>query len=518
MAFSQIIQTGVIRGRYSKGVQGEKDLGKELKRKTGIFFSLVLYFIYAVLLMIRTKVLVENYGSEVNAVFQTASQIFAYFCLIESGMSMAYQFKLYEPVNHNNTERIAALFMGLKKSMKKISAKMLAVLTGITLIYPFIMDRVSLSAAEAGGMLFLLGLRLVIPYFTSMASKALLNVYDYKYLLDLLDSMAYIAIALAELFSASVLHLPIHMILLMGCVGNIIMGIVYGALLERLCKEIKGKKADPDFGPEEMTGDILFLRIAGLLNSSIDMIILSIVNIMLVTPYQAYNTITSHIATTVNKIDENYRTKTGLKIESREPDLYEYFQTFMSLHMIIAIISVSVFASNINNLVCLWLGKEFQLSNVCVGLMSVYLIHLTTRDILYLIRDGAGLYKESKWLSFWEGMANLILSVLLVRYWGIEGVLSATVFATFVLFIPRNAELVYGVMGRKNTLWTDYLIIGIASLLLTGCFRKIYGGSYCTSWTEFLLKVLGESVISVAGSFITVIPFKWKYVSKLLKR
>lgn len=473
---------------------------------------MILYFTYAVLLMIRTEMIVRNYGSEINAVFQTGNQIFAYFCLIESGMGMAYQFRLYEPIQNRNINRIMALFAGLKKSMKKVAIKMFIALIGIAIIFPFLMNRISLSAKAAGWMIFLLGFRLVIPYFNCMASKAFLNVYDYRYLVDVLDSVVYIAIALTELLLIMLYHPSIYIILSVGCICNIVLGLIYMILVWHLCEDVKGKSVSADLEPEKMTHDIFLMQISGLMNSNIDVIILSIQNIMLVTPYQAYNSIMSYMFKVINKIDENYRTKIGLKIERGDSDLHAYFQKFMSYHMILAIIFISLFTLNINDLIFLWLGKEFQLSTTCVLLMVFYLIHAMTRDILYLVRDGAGLYKESKWMAFREGMANLILSVVLVRYWGIEGVLFATVFATYTMFIPKNSKLVYQVLKEKNTLWMDYILIGIISALLVAFFHMVMDGHKNISWMRLVANVFFEGIVCSAVSLLTVFLCKKKYL------
>lgn len=112
-------------------------MNKETKRQIGIVCSLFMYFLYVILLMMRTKVLIVSYGSEVNAVFQSSNQIFLYFILFESGMSAAYQFKLYGSVACKDAKRIASLFMGLKESMKVVALKMSVALLGVSVIYPF---------------------------------------------------------------------------------------------------------------------------------------------------------------------------------------------------------------------------------------------------------------------------------------------------------------------------------------------------------------------------------------------
>lgn len=489
---------------------------KEVYRKIGIIINLFLYFVYAILMMVRTKVFITRYGSEVNAVFQTANQIFTYFSLLESGMGMAYQFRLYESINRKNIEKIIALFMGLRLSMKKVALKMLVFLGCVAIIYPFVINRIALSMIEAGGILFLFGLRLVIPYFTSVASKTLLSIYDYKYFTDIVDGIASIIIIFIEMTLITFFHPSIYVVLIIGCIGNIIMGIIYTILIWKFCDGVKGKKAVPDFEPENMTGDIFVLKIAGLLNGSIDMIILSITNIMLITPYHAYNTVIGYIATIINKVDENYRTKIGLMIDRKDSHLYDYFQMFIAYHMIVAIVSVTLFALNINDFVSLWLGKDFQLSSTCTVLLSVYLIHVTTRDILYLIREGAGLYKESKWFSLQEGIVNLLLSILLARHWGIEGVLFATVFSTFALFIPKTAKIVYQVMGKRNMLWLDHLMIGGVALFLVIILNRTFGTANYITWIDFMMKILKEGVVCILVSIVTVLLLKWKYLSKVL--
>lgn len=491
---------------------------KESRRQLGIICSLFMYFLYVILLITRTKLLIANYGSEINAVFQTSNQIFTYLILFESGMSAAYQFKMYEPVSNKDGRKTVSLFMGLKSSMKRIAFKMTVVLLAISVVYPFIMNRVWLSSSEAGLMLFLLGIRIVIPYYVSSASKTLLNVYDYKYIVDNVDSLGYIVIIVAEIFAINWFHFSVYSVLMIGCIGNILIGFIYAFMVKKLCDEVRGKAAVPDFEPEGMTKDILFHQITGLLNSNIDTIILSIVNIMFVTPYHAYYSTMNYFSQVMNKINENYRTKIGMKIKQCDQNLYGYFQVLLAFHMTAAIISVTIFVCNINDFIVLWIGKEFLLSNTCVILLALYLMLRMTINIIFLVRDGAGLYKESKWFSFREGIVNLVLSVILVQFWGIEGILLATVFATYTMLLPGNARLAYNkVMGKRNTLWADYLVM----IITAACLVWGFGGSAVSeagniSWEILLLRLICQAFVSAVIAVLVVVIVKWKYISRCL--
>lgn len=491
---------------------------RETKRQIGILCSLLMYFIYVVLLTVRTRVLITNYGSEVNAVFQTSNQIFAYLILFESGMSAAYQFKLYGSVNDKDAKKISSLYMGLRSSMKKIAFKMTAALFIVSIFYPFIMDRISISFAKAGVMLLLLGMRFVIPYFVSLASKTLLNVYDYKYIVDNIDSAGYIVITVAEILAAVWLHCSVYAVLLVGCIGNIIIGIIYIYLVKKFCGAIQDASVTPDYEPEGMTKDILLHQITGLFNSNVDTIILSVTNIMLVTPYHAYYSTMNYFPQFINKINENYRTKIGMKIKKCDQNLYDYFQIIMAFHMIAAITTVSIFILNINSFISLWIGREYTLSSCCVFLLGLYLMHRMIINNIYLVRDGAGLYKESKWFSCAEGIVNLVLSIILVRYWGIEGILFATVFATFTMLVPGNAKLVYNkVMGKRNTLWLDYLVIIIAVGIFIFGFSRSMNEGESVSWNTLIIKIFLQTCLCGIGATVTVAFIKWKYISQIFK-
>ena len=134
---------------------------------------------------------------------------------------------------------------------------------------------------KAGLILCLLGIRFVIPYFVSIANKTLLNVYDYKYVADNVDSLGYLAITAVEILAIRLLHWPVYGVLLIGCIGNIAIGLVYVFFIRKVCAGIQTGETVPDFEPEGMTQDILFHQSTGVLNNNIYTIILSVVNIIL---------------------------------------------------------------------------------------------------------------------------------------------------------------------------------------------------------------------------------------------
>lgn len=63
------------------------------------------------------------FGDSTNAIMQVAVQITAYLVLIESGMTAAYQLKLYKPLEQDDIDKVSALFFGLKRNLRNIAIK-----------------------------------------------------------------------------------------------------------------------------------------------------------------------------------------------------------------------------------------------------------------------------------------------------------------------------------------------------------------------------------------------------------
>lgn len=109
----------------------------------------------------------------------------------------------------------------------------------------------------------------------------------------------------------------------------------------------------------------------------------------------------------------------------------------------------------------------------------------------------------------------MILSVILVRFWGIEGILFATVFATYTMLLPGNARLAYNkVMGRRNTVWIDYLIMIITTACLIWGFGGGFGEIKNISWKILLFRLIVQAFAGTVMAVLVVVIAKWKYISQ----
>ncbi len=483
------------------------------KRYFGILAGIIFWGIYAVLLMIRTKYIIQSFGSEVNAISQSAQQIFQYFILFESGMAEAYLYKMFEPKANENENKIASLYAGLSISMKRIAAKMFLAVLPLAFIYAGVMNREETDYYMAVMIILLLGIRFVIPYYVSINRKTLLNLYEYKYLIDLIDSLANISIVLLELLMI-MLDFSVIKVLCVGCAVNILLGGIYEFMVRRYCRRAMHAK-EASFEAEGMTRAILFHHLTGLFNINIDTFLLSITNIGLVTIYQAYAMVCTYPVQLVNKISENFRAEFGVRLANKDENVYRNFQRLLMFHMLAGIVAISVFITNMNGFIGLWIGKEFTLGKIGVCLFAVNMIQRMTVNVIYIVRNGMGMFEESKGFSIREAILNLVLSVLLVSRFGIEGVMAATVFSVYLGLIPGNSNLVFHkVFQRKNTLIWDYFFMIFAIGLAVGAYYLIMGAYRIVSWRNMLLSVGVQVILALVSGSVVLGVYKHPYLKK----
>lgn len=483
------------------------------KRYAGIIAGLLLWGIYAILLMIRTKYIIQQFGSEINAISQSAQQIFQYFILFESGMAEAYLYKMFEPRANGNERGIASLYAGLSISMKKIAIRMFCAVLPLAFIYAGVMNRNVTAYHTAVLIIFLLGFRFVIPYYVSINKKTLLNLFEYKHLIDITDSIANIVIVLFELFLITQ-RFSIIEVLCVGCAINILLGGVYSLMVRKYCSSAMLAEA-ANFDAERMTRAILFHHLTGLINLNIDTFLLSVTNIGLVTVYQAYATVYTYPVQLVNKISENFRAGFGVRLANKEKDLYKDFQRLLTFHMFAGIVAIATFITNINAFIKLWIGPEFTLGRIGLGLFAFNMVQRMTVNAIYIVRNGMGMFEESKGFSIREAIVNFLLSVVLVKRFGIEGVMAATVIAVYFGLLPGNSNLVFhDIFHKRNTLIWDYIVMIMTINLSVGVYYLLMGQFVSDSWQRILLSVVIQAVLAaLIGSVILGI-YKFKYLRR----
>lgn len=484
-----------------------------MKRKTialkSIYVSILILFFQGLLSFIRVRVIIDSFGVETNSLTQSANEVFTYLMILESGLGAAYLYKMYFPYANKDYSKVYSLFLGLKEQLKKIGFLMFTVAFLVSLIYPFLISRNEISYLRSFSILLILGCRFVYPYYSFVAKKSLIAVQEKQYLVTLIDGLVHISTILLEILFILYADLPFEIILLGGLLLLIINNNIYSYLVNKYFNNDKYSNTLPSYEGNEMTKDVLIHHIAGMINSHVDIFVLSLVNLPAVTIYASYNAILNYPINLIQKIMNNLRASIGLKLSAKDKNTYEVFRELCTINLFIASIIIPIFFITVNDFVTLWIGSEFTLSYISVTLFSFVLFHRLNIYLIYIIRDGKGLYKESKLFTLLTAFANLILSIVLVQFYSINGLLIATVLSSFFILDIGNLKLVYNTIFNKSIIvpLVDYvtqIIFIIFVSLLLAYLNQIFIIFNDGNWIQFIQKV---SIVSFLTVIINVLFF-----------
>lgn len=471
------------------------------------YISLFITVVTGVLMFWRTSVIINTYGVEINSVSQATGEVFSYLVLLESGLGAAYLFNMYKPLADNNMDKVYALFLGLDKKLKKVSLYMLVGIILISIIYPFFLGENDLPLIRSGMIILILGLRFVFPYYFTIAKKNLLIAEEKKYLVTFIDGMTNAVIVLVEIILASVFQMSIEVILSIGLIFTILNNSLYKRMIKKKYAQYEAKNMEPSFQGDAMTNDIIVHQVATMANSHIDVFILSLVNLPAVTIYAAYNSAMNYPINLVKKVIENIRASIGLKLSQDDANMFSVFREILSLNYMVSGIVIPLFIIMINEFITLWIGEQFLLGQVSIILFALILFHRLTINLIYVVRDGKGLYKESKIYTILTAVSNTVLSVVLVHYFSINGLLFATVFSSYLIMDYGNLKLVYNTVFKKS-LWIvvkDYvaLVAAIAvSLFISNYILATFFETLTLSWINFLIK---SSAVGLVTTTVTIL-------------
>ena len=499
-------------------------MNRSKKVVLGAGISFIFSLLQIVLSLLRTRIIIGGYGTDINSLNAVSSQLFNYVTLLEGGIGAGFLYTMYAPMAQKNYYEVNKLYNGLKRSIRRMAWIMLAATIVISFVYPLVVAKNSLGYLRIVWIFLLMSVRYIIPYFFSVYNKQLLILSEKQHFLSLIDGFISVGIIVMEIVLIGVFQLPFEAVLLMGIVFTILTAFTYRLCVLKTCNPLIGKTSEYSLAGRKMTKDIMVHKVAYIANTQIDGVLLSFLDLFKTTVYTAYNSIVSYPAMIMNKVIVNLRGALGVKMnsgDSKEQN-YSLFKEMLTMNIFIAIVVCSVFLLMINKFVTLWLGEKFLLGGICLVLMMFNLFHTFVNEIIILFRDAKGLYKDSKWYTLATAISNLVLSVILMQFWGITGLLIATVFSTYcIMDLGNNILLFKKAFKQKLSIYLDYLLAfcTIALNVFLGYLlqKYLFNGIESYNFLWFVLETIVIAAVSVVVTVCLQLIFN-RYFKKLVNR
>lgn len=438
--------------------------------------------------IVRT-VIIKKIGMEYAGLNGLFSSVLMMLSISELGFGSALVYSMYKPIAEADTDKVCALLNFYKKVYRIVGCAILTL--GLALL-PFIRSFINgdVPADINVHVLYLVFLlNTVIGYFAFAYKSALLTASQRE---DISNRIM-ICISLAMYVSQLTVlwFLKNYMVyVILSPVFTVITNIVRSIVVDKVYPQYRCRGSLEKSELKGIYKNVFALigeKIGATVLLSTDTIVISsTLGLTAVACYNNYYMIISAVRNLVMVIFESIRPSVGnsMVTESLEKN-YKDFNKISSLF-----VWISGFCSI--SMICLfqpfmriWVGEEYLLSKVTVIMFGIYFFGWKMLDVLVLYRDAAGMWWYGKSRPYVVSALNILGDILLVHFFGLDGVVFATLFTSVCMSYPWLLGILFK-RYFKGKPW-DYLKrLGIQCLsvavacLLTYllCYRVVIGYSF----------------------------------------
>ncbi len=405
-------------------------------------------FLQILLQFLTRTVFIATLGKSYLGIGSLFSNILSLLSLTEFGVGSAILFKLYEPIANEDHHRIV-LLMKFYKSAYRIIGIVVAVI-GLCLI-PFLpslirdYDRLAELNINAVLILCIYLLKNVSSYLFFAYKSAIIQANQKGYIINIVGYFFQIIAAIIQIiclfiFRSFILYVLISVAQVIGnnyaCAS--MAGKMYPYINEKTSESLQRSEIKSIF--KDCSALILY-RLNNVVLKATDNIILStFMGLETVGMYSNYYILYTAINSLFSKVFNSVSHSLGnLHTGSDRNHEYDIFEIAMLISAILGgTAGVGIFICA-DELVQSWIGKGWVLAQPFSLLMGLEIYTLCFRVSLSKYRSAMGLFQQAKYRPLAGMIINLIVSVLLVKRWGICGVLVGTIVAdwtTMMWFDP----------------------------------------------------------------------------------
>lgn len=445
--------------------------------------------------IVLPRLLIGGFGSDVNGLLSSIKQIFVYVALLEAGVGTAALQALYGPMAKSDREKVSEIMSATHHYFRRTG-----ILYGISVLllalsYPIIF-RIRLDYWMVVWIIILQGSSGVIRYFFQGKLTILLRV----------DGRSYVTMYIQTIVTILSYTSQIVLIMLGFSIITVMVAYFITNLLQMLYVSWYVRKhypwmdlsAKPDFKSLNQSKFVIVHQLSGLIFNNTDMIILTyFCGLNVVSVFALYNLIFNSIGTLIDTLCSSVEFVMGQAFNSDRGRFMRLQEAYETYYLGIAFAFFTVTLVMIPSFMEIYAGKftdaDYTDKYLPFLFASVNVLMYARRTSSQII-NYAGAFKQTQWRSVLESTINLTVSLVLVQYIGIYGVLFGTIAA---LLYRTNDIIIYANVRLLDRMpWKTYRRWGINLGLMV---VLVYAGREYVPCTESLmmwvLYALGVSAV-----------------------
>lgn len=487
-----------------------------------IISSVVLQLITIVSQFILPKLILIYFGSDVNGLISSLNQFLNFITLMEGGITGVILANLYSPLEKKDMYKVSSILTTANKFYKKIGFIYIIYTFILGILYPLI-SYTDFSFTYIFVLTLILSLNLFIQYMFAVTTKTLLNADKKVYIINFTQSIILILNLILSYLSVKI-YPSVHLLKFISGILYFLQPIIFNFYVRKNYNVQYNSEIDNRLINQRWNG--FAINVAAFIHQGTDIAILTFfTNLETISIYSVYTLVTSGLKQIINAISSAISPTIGriyASNNSRELndklDLYEYINNMLVFFLF------SVASLLITPFVLLY-TKGINDANYYHPFFG-YLILIS--EALYLIKNphlnlaySANKFKEITKPAYVEAFLNIIISLLLVKRFGLIGVALGTLIAMLYRTIKQISFTTKIIENRKQVLFYKKIVIFIvvSTIGIIIC-NMVYPLNIISVFNWIIAGIIYSIIFIILYIIISIIFFKkeLKYLINYIKR
>lgn len=445
------------------------------------------------------KLIISNFGSNVNGLVQSITQFLAYIVLLESGFGPVVKSILYKPIANKDKKTIEEILKTSEKFFRRIAYIFVIYILILCVVFP------AMFSEQFDGM-FTLSLVIIIAistfaeYYFGMTYKLYLQAEQKNYINSVIQIITIILNTIAVIsliyFGAS-----IQVVKIASCLIFVLRPIIQNIYVKKKYN-INLKQAKGNYKIEQKW-EGLAQHIAFVVHKNTDIVILTLCTSLAdISVYSVYliviNAIKNIVQSFIGGLDATFG---DMLAKGEKESLNKSFKAYEGYYFTIATILFSATMFLIVPFISLY-TKGITDANY---IRPEFAIIMVLAEFVWAIRQPyndlvktAGHFKETRIGAWVEAISNIVISFILVWHFGIIGVAIGTLVAMAI----RTIEFMYHTSKYilNRSIWYTFkrLIVVALELGIITCVVNLVQGVIINSYNDWIIQGIIQVGISSA--------------------
>lgn len=459
--------------------------------------------------IVRT-VFIRTLGEQYLGINGLFSNFISMLSLTELGIGTSITYKLYKPLAQKDHDSICKYMNLFRRLYRIIGFLMLAIgLILMPLIPLFIKGDTSFFNVYAVFAIYLL--QSVSTYLFFAYKSALIKADQKAYVVTNITMAVYLVEYILQIITL-LLFQNFYVYILIVVAGNLLINLIVSLRVDKQYAYLK--KDEKSYPSKENTKEMFkdcyalsLYKVNGVVLKAVDNIVLSkFIGLAIVGLYSNYLMIYTHLKDFVASFYNGIISSLGnLYVEEDSKKTSDLFDQINYITFVLfGVLAVGIY-SVVNPFMELWIGEKYLLSESFVIMFAMEFYIYGILKVLSTFRTSMGLFQQGKYRPFLGTVINIVLSIALVREYGIVGVIFATLVANVSTYFLIDSLIIFKKGFRNSVSIRGYYLknlINLGVVILSAVAIRFVTGMFDNVWLRFFIGGGLSVVVTLSLMFI----------------